>query len=143
MINRVRAKIMGLSVIALGLVITACQPQVLPRPSTALAPAELEEIFIGKTALGTTKDRRSAVYFAPDRTARLKVIGGNGTIAEFDGTYYLNEQGAICVNFPTLPIYGKDRCNYIIPLEGGRYQQSYDKGITEQILDGQRLDELK
>ena len=133
----------ALLVAGIGLTAAACQPQVLPRPSNALAPAEVEELFIGKTALGTVQGRRAATYLAPDGTARLKVIGHNGVVVEFDGTYYSNEQGASCVNFPTLPIYGKDRCNYIVPLEDGRYQQSFDKGITERILDGQRLDELK
>ena len=130
-------------IIVLGLAVAACQPQVLPRPSNALAPAEVEEVFIGKTALGIIKGRRAATYFAPDGTARLKVIGHNGVIAEFDGTFYFNKQGASCVNFPTLPIYGKDRCNYIIPLEDGRYQQSYDEGITNNILEGDQLHQLK
>ena len=130
-------------VTAVGIVAAACQPQVLPRPSNALAPAEVEELFIGKTALGTVQGRRAATYFAPDGTARLKVIGHNGTVVVFDGTYYSNEDGASCVNFPTLPIYGKDRCNYIVPLEDGRYRQSYDKGVTEQILEGDQLHQLK
>ena len=133
----------ALLVAGIGLTAVACQPQVLPRPSNALAPAEVEELFIGKTALGTVQGRRAATYLAPDGTARLKVIGHNDVVVEFDGTYYTNEQGASYVNFPTLPIYGKDRYNYIVPLEDGRYQQSYDKGVTERILDGQRLDELK
>ena len=128
----------------LGLVVVACQPQVLPRPSNMLAPAQIEELLVGKTALGTVKGRRAGTYFAPDGTARLKVIGlDNTTIVEFDGTYYFNEKGASCVNFPTLPIYGKDRCNYIVPLGDGRYQQSYDKGVTEQILEGNQLHQLK
>ena len=58
----------------LGLAVMACQPQVLPHPSNALTPAEVEEIFIGKTALGTVKGRRAATYFANDGTARLKII---------------------------------------------------------------------
>ncbi len=140
-INRIAA--IGLPIAALGLVVAACQPQVLPHPSDALTPAEVEELFVGKTAIGTVQGRRAATYFAPDGTARLKVIGHNGTIVEFDGTHYFNEQGASCVNFPTLPIYGKDRCNHIVPLDDGRYQQSYDEGITERILEGNRLDELK
>lgn len=127
----------------LGLSVAACQPQVLPRPSNALAPAEVEELFIGKTALGTVQGRRAATYFAPGGTARLKVIGHNGIVVEFDGTYYFNEEGASCVNFPNLPIYGKDRCNYIVPTEDGQYQQSYDEGITERILEGDQLHQLK
>ncbi len=132
-----------LSTTIVGLAVSACQPQVIPRPSNALAPAEVEALFIGKTALGTIQGRRAATYFAADGSARLKIIGLNGTVREFDGTYYNNEQGASCVNFPTLPIFGRDRCNYIVPLENGQYQQSYDEGVTERILDGERLDELK
>ncbi len=132
-----------LSTTIVGLAVSACQPQVIPRPSNALAPAEVEELFVGKTALGTIQGRRAATYFATDGSARLKVIGHDGSVREFAGTYYSNEQGASCVNFPTLPIFGKDRCNYIVPLEDGQYQQSYDGGVTERILDGERLDELK
>ena len=130
-------------VLALGLAVSACQPQVLPIPPNALSPAEVEDVFIGKTALGIVKGRRAATYFAPDGTARLKVIGHEGTIVKFEGTYYTNEQGASCVNFPTLPILGKNRCNYIIPLGDGQYQQSYDEGATEQILDGDQLHRLE
>ena len=71
------------------------------------------------------------------------MIGHNGTIVEFDGTYYFNEQYASFVNFPALPIHGKNRCNYIIPLGDGQYRQSYDKGVTEQILEGDQLHQLK
>ena len=132
-----------LSTTVIGLAVSACQPEVIPRPSNALAPAEVGEIFIGKTALGTIQGRRAATYFAADGSARLKVIGRDGSVREFAGTYYNNEQGASCVNFPTLPIFGKDRCNYIVPLGDGQYQQSYDGGVTERILDGEQLDELQ
>ena len=47
------------------------------------------------------------------------------------------------MNFPGLPIYGKDRCNYIVPLGNAQYQQSYDEGITEEILEGNQLHQLK
>ena len=144
MIHVSRIKVAILSGIVLSLTVAACQPQVLPRPANALTPAEVAELFIGKTALGIVQGRRAGSYLSPDGTAKLKVIGlDNTTIVEFDGTYYFDEHGASCVNFPGLPIYGKDRCNYIIPLGDGQYQQSYDEGVTEQILEGNQLHQLK
>ena len=52
MIHASKIKVAILSSVVISLTVAACQPQVLPYPANALTPAEVAELFIGKTALG-------------------------------------------------------------------------------------------
>ena len=60
----------------------------------------------------------------------------------YKGTYYFNDQGKLCTNYPTLPINPKEFCEYIVPLSDGRHELT-DRGVYERILDGEQLGELK
>ena len=60
----------------------------------------------------------------------------------YEGTYYFNDQDKFCTNYPTLPINPKEFCEYVSPLDDGRYELT-DGGIYEQVLDGEQLDALE
>ena len=76
------------------------------------------------------------------RSAKLRARpDGIDTVSEFDGTYRFDDQGKLCINYPTLPISKKEFCTYMVLLGDGRYELTVG-GIFEQVLEGEQLDEL-
>ena len=152
----------GLVAAALGLGLAACQaPQESastaqePAASEAAAPestgstgtmtvAEVQETVVGNTVFVRDEARKvsRAQYFSPDGIAKLRAKrDGSGQVADFDGTYRFDDQGMLCINYPTLPISKKESCTHIVLLGDGRYELTVG-GVFEQILEGERLDEL-
>ena len=139
----------GLAAMALGFSLAACQPQQAPVPEVsaetagAMTVAEVQELVTGNTVVGVDAKRnvRAAEYFAPDGTAKLKANTPFGTF-NYDGTYFFNNLGHFCTNYPGIPIGPKEFCKFVTPLGDGRYEQS-DGIVLEQVLKGERLDALE
>ena len=142
----------GFAATALGLTVAACQPpemaltaQEAAAPADAMSVAEVRELVVGSTILTRDDNRKMsrAEYFSPDGTVKLKAKpDGFGFAFNYDGTYYFNDQGRFCLNYPSLPVSQKEYCEYVLPLGDGRYELT-DGGIYEQILDGAQLGALK
>ena len=147
----------GLVATSLGLGLAACQaPQDLAstaQETAAIAStgstdtmtvAEVQETVVGNTVFVRDEAKKvsRAQYFSPDGTAKLKAKpDGIDTVSEFDGTYRFDDQGMLCINYPTLPISKKEFCTYMVLLGDGRYELTVG-GIFEQVLEGDQLDEL-
>ena len=139
----------GLAAIALGFSLAACQPQRPSMPEAgaetagAMTVAQVQELVTGNTVVGVDAKRnvRAAEYFAPDGTAKLKANTPFGTF-NYDGTYFFNDLGHFCTNYPGIPIGPKEFCKFVTPLGDGRYEQS-DGIVLEQVLEGERLDALE
>lgn len=145
----------GLVATALGLGLAACQaPQ--ESASTAQEPAapestgstgtmtvaEVQEVVVGNTVFVRDEAKKvsRAQYFSPDGTAKLRAKpDGSGMVSDFDGTYRFDDQGKLCINYPT--ISKKEFCTYMVLLGDGRYELTVG-GVFEQVLEGERLDEL-
>ena len=142
----------GLAATALSFAVAACQPQMMaPRaldaaaPANAMTVAEVQELVVGKTILIRDENRgvSGAEYFSPDGAVKLKAKPDSISMTfSYKGTYYFNDQGKLCTNYPTLPINPKEFCEYIVPLSDGRHELT-DRGVYERILDGEQLGELK
>ena len=145
----------GLAVTALGLAVAACQPYGMAPPAqdataqTAAAPvegmtvAEVQELILGNTVI-SVEDKRNitaAEYFSSDGTAKLKAKTPFGTF-NYDGTYFFNDLGQFCTNYPGIPLGPKEFCKYVMPLGDGRYEQS-DGIVMQQFLEGEQLDKLE
>ena len=139
----------GLAAMALGFSLAACQPQRASMPEVGaetgdtMTVAEVQELVTGNTVVGIDAKRniRAAEYFAPDGTAKLKADTPFGTF-NYDGTYFFNDLGHFCTNYPAIPIGPKEFCKFVTPLGDGQYEQS-DGIVLEQILEGERLDALE
>ena len=66
---------------------------------------------------------------------------GSDRVSDFDGTCRFDDQGKLCINYPTLPASKKEFCTYMVLLGDGRYELTVG-GIFEQILEGEQFDEL-
>ena len=105
--------------------------------------AEIQELIVGNTVI-SVEDKRNitaAEYFSSDGTAKLKANTPFGTF-NYDGTYFFNDLGQFCTNYPGIPLGPKEFCKYVTPLGDGRYEQS-DGIVMQQFLEGERLDELE
>ncbi len=152
----------GLVAAALGLGLAACQaPQELastaqePALSEAAAPesigstgtmtvVEVEETVVGNTVFVRDEAKKvsRAQYFSPDGIVKLRAKpDGSGTVSDLDGTYRFDDQGKLCINFPTLPLTKKAFCTHMVRLGDGRYELTVG-GTFEQVLEGDQLDEL-
>ena len=147
----------GLVATSLGLGLAACQaPQDLASTAQETAGtasigstdtmtvAEVQETVVGNTVFVRDEAKKvsRAQYFSPDGTAKLRAKpDGIDTVSEFDGTYRFDDQGMLCINYPTLPISKKEFCTYMVLLGDGRYELTVG-GIFEQVLEGDQLDEL-
>ena len=149
MANRSKIAAAGLTLAAVGLIAAACQTQQAPPPEVtaetvqALTVAEVQELVTGNTVIGVDEKRniRAAEYFASDGTAKLKAKTPFGTF-NYEGTYFFNDLGHFCTNYPGIPIGPKEFCKFVTPLGDGRYEQS-DGIILEQVLEGDQLDALE
>ncbi|MDE0390826.1 MAG: hypothetical protein OXI57_02010 [Rhodospirillales bacterium] len=139
----------GLAAMALGFSLAACQPQLPSMPEVSaetvgtMTVAEVQELVTGNTVVGVDAKRniKAAEYFAPDGTAKLKANTPFGTF-NYDGTYFFNDLGHFCTNYPAIPIGPKEFCKFVTPLGDGQYEQS-DGIVLEQVLEGERLDALE
>lgn len=149
MANRSKTAAAGVALAAVGLIAAACQTQQAPPPEVtaetvqALTVAEVQELVTGNTVVSVDEKRniRAAEYFASDGTAKLKAKTPFGTF-NYEGTYFFNDLGHFCTNYPAIPIGPKEFCKYVTPLGDGRYEQT-DGIILEQILEGEQLDQLE
>ncbi|MDE0051105.1 MAG: hypothetical protein OXO52_15050 [Rhodospirillales bacterium] len=149
MANRSKIAAAGVALAAVGLIAAACQTQQAPSPEVtaetvqALTVAEVQELVTGNTVIGVDEKRNitAAEYFASDGTAKLKAKTPFGTF-NYEGTYFFNDLGHFCTNYPAIPIGPKEFCKYVTPLGGGRYEQT-DGIILEQVLEGEQLDQLE
>ena len=105
--------------------------------------AEIQKLIVGNTVIGVESKRNitAAEYFSSDGTAKLKAKTPFGTF-NYDGTYFFDDRGQFCTNYPSIPLGPKEFCKYVTPLGDGRYEQS-DGIVLERILKGERLDELE
>lgn len=145
----------GLAVTALGLAVAACQPyemtattqdaaaQAAAAPVEGMTVAEIRELVVGNTVISVEEKRNidAAEYFSSDGTAKLKAKTPFGTF-NYDGTYFFNDLGQFCTNYPGIPLGPKEFCKYVTPLGDGRYEQS-DGIVMEQFLEGEQLDKLE
>ncbi len=147
----------GLVATALGLGLAACQaPQELASTvqeadapesagsTGAMTVAEVQGVVVGNTVFVRDEAKKvsRAQYFSPDGTAKLRAKrDGIDTVSGFDGTYRFDDRGRLCINYPTLPTSKKEFCTHMVLLGGGRYKLTVG-GIFEQVLEGDRLDEL-
>ena len=145
----------GLAATALGLAVAACQPyemavttqdaavQDAAAPSGTMTVAEIQELVVGNTVISVEAKRNitAAEYFASDGTAKLKAKTPFGTF-NYDGTYFFDDLGQFCTNYPGIPLGPKEFCKSVTPLGDGRYEQS-DGIVMEQFLQGEQLDELE
>lgn len=139
----------GPAVAALGFIVAACQLQQAPPPEItaetldAMTVAEVQELMTGNTVFGLDEKRniQSAEYFASDGSAKVKAKTPFGTFS-YDGTFFFNDLGHFCTNYPGIPIGPKEFCKFVTPLGDGRYEQS-DGIILEQVLEGDQLDALE
>ena len=145
----------GLAAAALGLAVAACQPyemaattqdaavQDAVAPAGTITVAEIQELIVGNTVISVEAKRNidAAEYFASDGTAKLKAKTPFGTF-NYDGTYFFDDVGQFCTNYPSIPLGPKEFCKYVTPLGDGRYEQS-DGIVMEQFLEGEQLDELE
>ena len=140
----------GLAVTAIGLAVSACQMQAMAPPAAvtaetldAMTVAEVQELVTGNTVFGVDEKRniKSAEHFGPDGTAKVKAKTPFGTF-EYIGTFFFNDLGHFCTNYPGIPIGPKEFCKFVTPLGDGRYEQS-DGIILEQVLEGEQLDALE
>ena len=149
MANLAKIAANAVAVAAVGFIASACQTQQAPPPEVtaettgAMSVAEVQELVAGNTVIGFDERRnvRAAEYFAPDGTAKLKAKTPFGTF-NYDGTYFFNDLGHFCTNYPGIPIGPKEFCKYVTPLGDGRYEQT-DGIILEQVLEGEQLDQLE
>ena len=149
MVNIAKIAAAGVALTAAGFVAAACQTQQAPPPEItaetldALTVAEMQELVAGNTVIGFEEKRNimAAEYFAPDGTAKLKAKTPFGTF-NYDGTYFFNDLGHFCTNYPAIPIGPKEFCKFVMLLGDGRYEQS-DGIVIEQILEGEQLDQLE
>lgn len=157
MTNLTKISTVGLVATSLGLGLAACQaPQDLASTAQETAAtastgstdtmtvAEVQESVVGNTVFVRDEAKKvsRAQYFSPDGTAKLRAKpDGIDTVSEFDGTYRFDDQGMLCINYPTLPISKKEFCTYMVLLGDGRYELTVG-GIFEQVLEGDQLDEL-
>ena len=142
----------GLAATALGLTVAACQPQEMAAtvqeaaaPGDAMTVAEVRALVVGNTVIARDEGRKlsRAEYFSPDGTVKLKAKpDAFGMSFNYVGTYYFDDQGRACANYPTLPVSQKEYCEHMVPLGDGRYELS-DGSIYERVLDGEQLGELK
>ena len=142
----------GLAATALGLTLAACQPQEMAAtaqedavPADAMSVAEVQELVVENTVFARDDGRRvsRAEYFSPDGTVTLKAKPDSfSMVFSYIGTYYFNDEGKFCANYPSLPVSQKEYCEYMVPLGDGRYALT-DGSIYERILDGEQLSELK
>ncbi len=145
----------GLTAAALGLTVAACQPpqmaSIAPEPAApeAAAPAgemtvaEVRDLVVGNTVISIDAKRNinAAEYFASDGTAKLKAKTLFGTF-NYDGTYYFDDGGQFCTNYPGIPMGPKEFCKHVTPLGDGRYEQS-DGIVLERLLEGEQLGALE
>ena len=149
MANRSKIAAAGVALAAVGLIAAACQTQQAPPPEVtaetvqALTVAEVQELVAGNTVIGIDEKRNitAAEYFASDGTAKLKAKTPFGTF-NYEGTYFFNDLGHFCTNYPAIPIGPKEFCKYVTPLGDGRYEQT-DGIVLEQVLEGEQLDQLE
>ena len=150
----------GLVAATLGLTVAACQlPAMAPpaekgtappaeeatAPNSVLSVAQVESLVTGKTIVIRDDENKvsRAEYFAPDGTVKMKVKPDafGGMTFSFDGTYYFNDMGELCTNYPGIPIGDKEHCDHVASQGDGGYGQT-GGGIYEQVLDGEQLDAL-
>lgn len=149
MANLAKIAANAVAVAAVGFIAAACQTQQAPLPEVtaettgAMSVAEVQELMAGNTVIGFDEKRnvRAAEYFASDGTAKLKAKTPFGTF-NYDGTYFFNDLGHFCTNYPAIPIGPKEFCKYVTPLGDGRYEQT-DGIVLEQVLEGEQLDQLE
>ena len=162
MTSLARISTAGLVATALSLGLAGCQvPQELasaaqePAASEVAAPgstgatgtmtvAEVQETVVGNTVFVRDEAKKvsRAQYFSPDGIAMLRAKrDGSDTVSDFDGTYRFDDQGMLCINYPTLPVSKKEFCTHMVLLGDGRYELTVG-GIFEKILEGEQLDEL-
>ena len=157
-----KISIAGLAATALGLGLAACErPQ--ERASTAeeaaapeaaaaesngstgtMTVAEVRETVVGNTVFVTDEARKAsrAQYFSPDGTVKLRARrDGIGEVSDFDGTHRFDDQGRLCINYPTLPASQTEFCTHMVLLGDGSYELT-EGGTFEQVLEGDRRDEL-
>ena len=145
----------GLAATTLGLAVAACQPyematsphdtaaQAAAAPVEGMTVAEIQELVVGNTVISLEERRNisAAQYFSSDGTAKLKAKTPFGTV-NYDGTYFFNDLGQFCTNYPGIPLGPKEFCKYVTPLGDGRYEQS-DGIVMVQFLEGEQLDKLE
>ena len=155
MANITKIATVGFAATTLGLAVAACQPyemaattqdaavQDAAAAAGTMTVAEIQELIVGNTVISVEAKRNidAAEYFASDGTAKLKAKTPFGTF-NYDGTYFFDELGQFCTNYPGIPLGPKEFCKYVTPLGDGRYEQS-DGIVIEQFLEGERLDELE
>ena len=106
--------------------------------------AEVRETVVGNTVFvrDEVKKTSRAQYFSPDGIAKLRAKpDGSGVVSNFEGTYRFDDQGRLCINYPTLPISKKEFCTYMVLLGDGRHELTAG-GIFEQVIEGERPDDL-
>ena len=160
MANLTKLATTGLVAATLGLTVAACQPPAMAPPAEdgtappadeaaataeVLTVAQVESLVTGKTIVirdDANKVSR-AEYFAPDGTAKMKVKPDafGGMTFSFDGTYYFNDAGELCANYPGIPIGEKEHCDHVTSRGDGGYGQA-GGSVYEQVLDGEQLDAL-
>ena len=142
----------GSAITVLGLTIAACQPQEMAPPALEAAAgteymtvAEVEKLVVGNTVLARDEARKISrtEYFSPDGTVELNAKpDAFGMVFSYKGTYYFNDDGKFCANYPSIPVSQKEYCEYVVPLGDGRYELT-DGAIYEQVLEGEQLDALE
>lgn len=108
-----------------------------------MSVAEIQELIVGNTVI-SVEDKRNitaAEYFSSDGAAKLKAKTPFGTF-NYDGTYFFDDLGQFCTNYPGIPLGPKEFCKSVTPLDDGRYEQS-DGIVMERFLEGEQLDELE
>ena len=106
--------------------------------------AEVREAVVGNTVFVRDEARKSsrAQYFSADGTVKLRARrDGIGTVSDFDGTHRFDDQGRLCIDYPTLPASQTEFCTHMVLLGDGSYELT-EGGTFEQVLEGDRLDEL-
>ena len=149
MANLAKIATAGVVLTAAGFLAAACQMQQAPPPEVtaetveALTVGEVQELVAGNTVISVDEKRniQAAEYFTTDGTAKLKAKTPFGTF-NYDGTYFFNDLGHFCTNYPAIPIGPKEFCKFVTPLGDGRYEQT-DGIILEQVLEGEQLDQLE
>ena len=162
MTSLAKISIAGLVATALGLGLAACErPQESASTAEetaapeAAAPesngstgtmtvAEVRETVVGNTVFVRDEARKvsRAQYFSPDGTVKMRARpDGIGPVSDFEGTHRFDDQGRLCINYPTLPVSPTEFCTHMVLLGDGSYELT-EGGTFEQVLEGDRLDHL-
>ena len=112
--------------------------------TSTMTVSEVQEAVVGNTVFVRDEAKKvtRAQYFSPDGTAKLRAKSdGAARVADFDGTYRFDDQGRLCISYPTLPISQKEFCTHMVLLGDGRYELTVG-GTFDRVLEGEQLDEL-